>query len=139
MHQGSERRRGRGDVIKGEIGRFQDVPVPHVKLSLGNNRIWDRPSSCLGLCRFYHLRRSSNRTCDPEAPHRHACTVSGLMVGFFFLFFCFFAFSLFRFFGHMGPAGDLRFISRWANNGAVLSPVPSCQLFYEDKTCRCQF
>lgn len=93
-------------MIKGAIGRSQDVPVLHVKLS--HSRMWDRPSSCLDLYRFYRQRRSSNRTCDPEAPHRHACKVSGFTVDCYF-------------FGDTGHAGDFRFILRWTNNTAVVT------------------
>lgn len=110
--------RGRGDMIKGTIGRSQDVPVVHVKLSHSNNRMWGRLSSCLGLYRFYRLRRSSNRTCDPEAPHRQARKVSGFTV------------DCFSFLGDTSHAGDLRFILRWAKITAVLSLDLSCLFFY---------
>lgn len=52
---------------------------------------------------------------------------------------CWGFFCIFCFFGHTGCAGDLRFIWRWTNICATLSPDPSCQFFTRIKLADAYF
>lgn len=95
-------------MIKGAIGRCQDVPELHVKPSHSNDRMWERLSSCLNLCRFLppekefisHLRpRGATQPCAQSLRFMADCC----------------------FFGDTGRAGDLRFMVMSTNTSAVLS------------------